>query len=51
MHRNTALEQPGPVPCAAQQGTTFVVEDLFYNMSQRRKVGCGGPIIEHETCA
>jgi hypothetical protein len=39
VHRNTLLEAPGPVPCAAQQGTTFVIEDLFYNIDQRRKVG------------
>lgn len=37
--RNTALEAPGPVTCAAQPGTTFVIEDLYYNLEQRRKVG------------
>ena len=35
------MEPPGPVPCAAQQGTTFVIEDLFYNIDQRRKVSQG----------
>ena len=32
------MEPPGAVSCAAQQGTTFVIEDLFYNMDQRSKV-------------
>lgn len=32
------LEPPGPLPCAAQNGTTFIVDDLFYNNEQRRKV-------------
>ncbi|CAL5222516.1 g4891 [Coccomyxa viridis] len=36
-YRNTALEAPGPVTCAAQPGTTFVIEDLYYNLEQRRK--------------
>ncbi len=41
-HRNTVMEPPGAVSRAAQQGTTFVIEDLFYNMDQRSKV-CGAP--------
>ncbi|BDA41574.1 DNA mismatch repair protein Mlh1 [Coccomyxa sp. Obi] len=36
-YRNTVLEPPGPLPCAAQNGTTFIVDDLFYNNEQRRK--------------
>jgi len=36
--RNTILEPPEPLPCAAQNGTTFIVDDLFYNNEQRRKV-------------
>ncbi|CAL8460507.1 g36 [Coccomyxa elongata] len=36
-YRNTILEPPGPLPCAAQNGTTFIVDDLFYNNEQRRK--------------
>ena len=36
--RNTELEPSGPVTCAAQPGTTFVIQDLYYNLEQRRKV-------------
>lgn len=32
------MDPAGPVPCAAVQGTTLVVEDLFYNMLTRKKV-------------
>ena len=36
--RNTELEPSGPTICAAQPGTTFVIQDLYYNLEQRRKV-------------
>ncbi|KAK9905111.1 hypothetical protein WJX75_009823 [Coccomyxa subellipsoidea] len=36
-YKNTVLEPPGPLPCAAQNGTTFIVDDLFYSNEQRRK--------------
>ena len=36
--RDGRMDPAGPVPCAAVQGTTLVVEDLFYNMLMRKKV-------------
>ena len=36
--RDGRMDPAGPVPCAAVQGTTLVVEDLFYNMLTRKKV-------------
>ncbi|KAK9820973.1 hypothetical protein WJX81_004838 [Elliptochloris bilobata] len=36
-YRDGRMDPAGPVPCAAVQGTTLVVEDLFYNMLTRKK--------------
>lgn len=36
--RDGRMDPAGPTPCAAVQGTTLVVEDLFYNMLTRKKV-------------
>ncbi len=35
--RDGRMDAAGPAPCAAVQGTTLVVEDLFYNMLTRKK--------------
>ena len=32
------MDPAGPKPCASVQGTTLVVEDLFYNVNTRKQV-------------
>ena len=32
------MDPAGPKACAAVQGTTILVEDLFYNVPTRKKV-------------
>ncbi len=39
VRRDGRMDAAGPAPCAAVQGTTLVVEDLFYNMLTRKKAG------------
>ena len=36
--RDGVMDPAGPKPCAAVQGTTITVEDLFYNVPTRKKV-------------
>ena len=36
--RDGVMDAAGPKPCAAVQGTTILVEDLFYNSLTRKKV-------------
>ena len=31
------MEAKGPLPCAGTLGTTLLVEDMFYNVPQRKK--------------
>lgn len=35
--RDGVMDPAGPKPCAAVQGTTLLVEDLFYNMNTRKQ--------------
>lgn len=37
--QDSELEAPGPRPVAAVVGTIICVEDLFYNVPTRKKVG------------
>lgn len=37
MSRDGVMDPGGPKPCAAVQGTTLLVEDLFYNMNTRKQ--------------
>ena len=37
-YRDGIMDSEGPKPCAASQGTTITVEDLFYNVPTRKKV-------------
>ena len=32
------MDAAGPKPCASVQGTTLLVEDLFYNVNTRKQV-------------
>ena len=32
------MDPAGPKPCASVQGTTLLVEDLFYNVNTRKQV-------------
>ena len=34
------MDAAGPQACAAVQGTTISVEDLFYNVPMRKKASC-----------
>lgn len=36
--RDGIMDPAGPKPCASVQGTTLVVEDLFYNVNTRKQV-------------
>ncbi|KAK9796301.1 hypothetical protein WJX73_009226 [Symbiochloris irregularis] len=36
-YRDGVMDPAGPKPCAANPGTTILVEDLFYNSSTRKK--------------
>ena len=36
------MDPAGPKPCAAVQGTTILVEDLFYNSLTRKQVARPG---------
>ena len=38
MLRDGEMDAAGPKPCASVQGTTLLVEDLFYNVSTRKQV-------------
>ena len=37
--RDGVMDAAGPRPCAAVQGTTILVEDLFFNSLARKKAG------------
>lgn len=41
--RDGVMDPEGPKPCAASQGTTITVEDLFYNVPTRKKVVLANP--------
>ena len=43
--RDGEMAAGDPVPCASVPGTTFVVEDLFYNSSTRRQVGYNASLV------
>ena len=36
--RDGEMDPAGPKPCASVQGTTLLVEDLFYNVNTRKQV-------------
>ena len=38
MCRDGEMDAAGPKPCASVQGTTLLVEDLFYNVNTRKQV-------------
>ena len=35
--RDGQMDAAGPKPCASVQGTTLLVEDLFYNVNTRKQ--------------
>ena len=50
VRRDGVMDAAGPKPCAAVQGTTLLVEDLFYNSLTRKKVGPASALSSRLAC-